>query len=94
MCIKLPYCAIRIDPCLIEEIQVLKDSGFNSISSCCGHNKYSPTVVIRDELNLCYELYTGIQLNAYNRRKKKQFNRFYKKDKEGFYYIPELNEKI
>ena len=93
MCKKLPYCAWKIDPCLIEEIRLLnQDLGFKTISSCCGHGKYEPTIIVRDELGLCYELYSEIQLNAYDRRKKKQFNRYYKKDSEGIYYIPEVEK--
>jgi hypothetical protein len=90
MCEKLSYCARKIDPCLVKEIEILNQSGFNTISSCCGHGKYNASVVVKDHLDLCYELYSGIQLNAYDRKKKKQYNKYYKKDKEGYYYIPEL----
>ncbi|KKK75097.1 hypothetical protein LCGC14_2877150 [marine sediment metagenome] len=90
MCEKLKYCNRNIDSCLIKEIEILNQSGFKTILSCCGHGKYDATVLVRDELNLVYELYTETYLRAYDPKKRKQYNRYYRKDKEGFYYIPEL----
>src|SRR3990167_606494 len=81
----------RIDPCikhLVENINWMLDTnlgdqedGWRLVASCCGHGKYPMTLVAQDEkkmtLELCSDKYIG-------RRKK-----FYKKDKQGYYYIPE-----
>ena len=53
---------------------------------CCGHGKYKKSVII-ETTNIKgevtnYELFTGKIIP----RKK----RFYKKDKQGYYYIPEV----
>ena len=90
MCKKLPYCARKIDPCLLDKIKRLRRDGFNTISSCCGHGKYRPTVVVREHDNHVYELYSGITLNAYNPKFDKRHNTYYKRDNEGYYYIPEV----
>ena len=74
-----------IDPCMKEEIKKLKEQGSRAISCCCGHGKYEKTIILR----LCkggvdggMEYFTGIFIP----RKR----RFYKKDKQGVYFIPEV----
>ena len=77
----------RIDPCLKPLLTWLKESSYYSyttVASCCGHGKYSMSIVVKEtkEGVIDYrELFTG----KYIFRKK----RFYKRDKEGYYYIPE-----
>jgi hypothetical protein len=90
MCEKLKYCATKIDPCLVDEIKSLNELGFKTISSCCGHGKYNATVLVRTPENLVYEIYSDLYLTAYNPKKKKRDNRYYKKDSEGIYHIPDL----
>ena len=79
----------RIDPCIKSFILSLQMGGFKTIGSCCGHGKYPLSVVIetrpkhRKPFNV--ELISGKVIP----RKR----RFYRKDKQGYYYIPEVLEK-
>jgi len=52
-----------------------------TLAHCCGHGKYPETIVV-DSPSGAYELNTGVKIP----RKR----RFYRKDAEGFYYIPEV----
>ncbi len=85
MCQKKHYCAREVDPCIQPLIQAINRlSQFKTLSSCCGHNIYPTTIVIKDKNGNITEFYSGIQLK-YRKR-----NRFYKKDQSGVYFIPEL----
>lgn len=78
----------RIDPCMKKAIETLNKLGIKTLSCCCGHEKYPMTIIIHVGFSkkLPQELFTGIQ---FEREK-----RFYKKDKQGYYFIPEVsNEK-
>ena len=90
MCDKLPYNNPRIDKCLASTIKEINDEGvFKSLASCCGHNKYDKTIVVKErDTGSIFEYFTKIEL------KPKKRNRYYKKDKEGFYYIPEINIQL
>ena len=78
----------RIDPCLRPLIRFLKDEGYIPVACCCGHGKYPMTIIIRigrtDHPDCSY---IEILSDRVIPRKK----RFYLKDKQGYYYIPELN---
>ncbi|MFW9872928.1 MAG: hypothetical protein ACFFG0_07490 [Candidatus Thorarchaeota archaeon] len=83
--LKQGYCNNRIDECLIKFIErINKYTPFKTLASCCGHGKYKPTIVIKDKNNTIFELFTKKILGTRKR------NRYYKKDKENYYYIPEL----
>ena len=85
MCDKLPYCNPRIDKCLIPIIKRLnKSTNLKTLASCCGHGKYNPTIAVKDKIGNLFELYSRISLPS------KKRNRYYKKDINGFYYIPEV----
>ena len=84
MCNKLPYCNPRIDKCLISILNNINKSNLKSLASCCGHGKYNTTIIVKDKLGNIFEFYSGIVLSF------KKRNRYYKKDKKGFYYILEL----
>ncbi len=73
----------RIDPCMREFIDSLRRLGIKTLSCCCGHGKYKMSVVVNFGFSklLPVEIFSGIELF----RKKK----FYKRDKQGVYYIPE-----
>ena len=89
MCNKLPYCNPRIDTCLISIINDLnKSKELRTLASCCGHGQYNPTIVVKDKAGNIFEFYSGIILSP------KKRNRYYKKDENGFYFIPELIKKI
>ena len=76
----------RIDPCMRSFMENLslafEKTDYNILACCCGHGKYPMTIVVGLGRNLRYEIVSG----KYIPRKKK----FYKKDKQGYYYIPEV----
>lgn len=86
MCKKLPYCNPRIDECLTKIISNINSSGkYRTLSSCCGHNKYPKTIIVKNILTgNVFEYFSKIELRS------KKRNRYYKKDNEGFYYVPEI----
>jgi len=56
------------------------------LACCCGHMRYPMTIVLKlGSDNTIFELFSGEVIL----RKK----RFYKKDKQGYYYIPEVLKK-
>ena len=89
MCNKLPYSNPRIDKCIRETIENINKKGrYKTLASCCGHDIYPMTIVVRDKITrIILEYYTQIQLEF------KKRNRYYKKDDDGFYFILELNIK-
>lgn len=83
MCAKLPYCNPRIDGCLKKTVKRLnKCSNFKTLACCCGHGAYSPTIIIKDKKGRVFEFFSRKELDIRNG------NRYYKKDINGFYYIP------
>lgn len=63
-----------------------KNTFFTTLGSCCGHKKYVPSIIVLNPFNnKKYEIFSGIEIP----RKKK----FYKRDKDGDYYIPEVVNK-
>lgn len=76
-----------IDPCMkpfIDNLNNLLLESMQIVACCCGHNKYPMTIVINAGGSI-YDLVSGKNIP----RKKK----FYKKDSEGFHYIPETIEE-
>lgn len=91
MCQKLPYCARRIDPCLLPIIYMINQiPNYYTLLSCCGHNsQYSKTIVVfNSQTNEVFEYYSQIILSHGLRKSRK----YYKRDINGNYYIPELIE--
>lgn len=76
----------RIDHCMKNLIRVLKDYGMKTRGCCCGHGKYPMTIIAWDK-----NLIRNVEIMSMKiiPRKKK----FYKRDKEGVYYIPEVINK-
>ena len=77
----------RIDKCMINCINTLDAMSHKShikvVACCCGHGKYPRTIVVQVKgQDIAWELLTGTIIP----RKKK----FYKRDEEGYYYIPEV----
>jgi hypothetical protein len=64
---------------LIKYLNVFSEK---PIACCCGHGKYPMTIVARLKYFGVVELLSGTSIP----RKKK----FYKRDKQGYYYIPEV----
>lgn len=54
---------------------------YKILACCCGHNKYPMSIVLGIGEDMRYDLVSG----KYIPRKQK----FYKKDKQGYYFIPE-----
>ncbi len=89
MCKKLPYRNPKKDKCLIKFIdRINKYTPFKTLASCCGHNKYNPTMIIKDKNGNVFELFTRTPIQP------KKRNRYYKSDGNGFYIIPELHPEI
>lgn len=85
MCKKLKYMNPEIDKCMRPLIRFLKSEGYKTKACCCGHNKYPMTIVVEDNRTgnrQPHELLTGIKLD--------RLVNYYKKDTEGYYYIPEV----
>jgi hypothetical protein len=80
MCKWVKSGANRIDPCMRQKIAILECLRITTLACCCGHGKYPETIVVNVP-NGIYEFNTGVKIP----RKK----RFYVRDKDGFYYIPE-----
>lgn len=87
--------AREIDPCLIEELEALKNEypkfkeKFQLIMSCCGHGKYSKTIIVKNRYSgACFEWLSGIMLSGTKRSDSRA--PFYRRDKEGHYYIPKM----
>lgn len=78
---------IRVDACMRHLINSLSMHGYRTVGCCCGHGIYPMTIVCKTQSNRFFELISGLDIP----RK----SRFYKRDSEGFYYIPEVvNDKM
>lgn len=75
-----------IDPCMKKEIKKLNKQGVITLACCCGHGKYPKTIVIKSSLN-------GMPVEKFTRQYIPRIRKFYKKDKQGVYFIPEVIEK-
>jgi len=77
------YCPSEIDNCMKNLIKFLKKKGGKElpISCCCGHKKYKTTVIMFDGKRT-WELFSNIDIP----RTKKH----YRTDKEGYYFVPEV----
>jgi hypothetical protein len=76
---------IRVDQCIAIKIIALWKNKFRTLGSCCGHGRYPKTIIITAKDGENREIYS----NKIIPRKRK----FYKKDKEGYYYIPEVKNE-
>jgi hypothetical protein len=86
----------RIDPCLREIIKFLNFK-HKTILSCCGHGKYKPSIIVKEyrkingKREICFiEIFSGKILRIKKNPLDKDHKKFYKKDKQGYYYIPEV----
>ncbi len=90
--------ARNIDPCLEKELKELKNTiprfneKFKTIMSCCGHLKYSKTLILQNRGSKCiFEWFSGIRLSGTKRGDSRE--PFYKRDPQGYYYIPEVDKE-
>ncbi len=77
----------RIDPCMRAIIKNLEYLKVRTLACCCGHKKYPMTIIV--DIGISKVMPLEIFSNMMIERKKK----FYKKDKQGHYYIPETIKK-
>ena len=85
MCKKLKGIHNRIDKCMKNFIKFLKNAcDVKVVACCCGHGKYPMTIVAKfnNDIQPYVEIVSGISIP----RKRN----FYKKDKQGYYFIPEV----
>ena len=75
---------VRTDACMKPMIYSLNQHGYDTRGCCCGHGRYPMTVVCRTKTGRHYDLISGVDIP----RKK----RYYVRDKEGYFYIPEVVE--
>lgn len=75
----------RIDPCMRRLIDWINYSNYETVSCCCGHNRYPMTIVIRFMNNGVPEFIEILSKTMIPRSR-----RFYKRDSVGYYYIPEV----
>ena len=79
----------RIDICMVNLVNFInkttKLTGFRTVSSCCGHGKYPPSLLVK---HTSYQP-EDFALEIFSRKIVKRKKKFYKKDKQGYYYIPE-----
>jgi len=77
----------RVDSCMVDTIRKINHTtDFDTLGSCCGHGKYLKTVVVKNPKGTIMEYFSGKRIP--------RIKRFYKKDKEGYYYIPEVENEI
>lgn len=72
----------RLDACMENEVMKLSEDGWSPLSCCCGHGRYHKTIVLFDGGGGAKEHFSGVKID---RRA-----RFYKRDAEGLYFIPEV----
>lgn len=85
MCKWNKYGDTRIDPCMRYLIRFLKNKDVPTFACCCGHNKYPMSIILKNVNGEFYEVFTGKIIP----RKR----RFYKRDKQKYYYISEVVKK-
>jgi hypothetical protein len=74
----------RMDKCmenLICNLNMSLKDGLKTVACCCGHGKYSMSILIQDKYGNVWDMCSN---NILNRK-----TRFYRRDEEGVYYIPE-----
>lgn len=67
---------------LIKGINKIIDSENTVKACCCGHGKYPMTIIVRDEIH-------NVNWDIISNKDIPRERNFYKKDKQGYYYIPE-----
>gem|GEM_PF-1410826 len=78
----------RIDSCIRHLMTHLNRlPNFPTVSSCCGHGVYPLTIVIKNEV-------TGEFWELLSGRRIPRKQRFYVRDRQGRYYIPEVCDPI
>jgi hypothetical protein len=58
--------------------------GYSTKACCCGHSKYSRTVIVEKK---------GKTFEFFSKKPMTRIKRFYKRDSEGVFYIPEVDQE-
>lgn len=77
---------VRVDPCIRDLLREMNDNEIQTLGSCCGHGKRSMSVVVRTPDGKIVETVSGVEIP--------RTRRFYKRDADGFYYIPEAETRL
>ena len=73
----------KIDRCMDNIITFInRNTGYETLACCCGHGIYPMSIVIQNKL-------TGFKMELFSVKVIPRKRKFYKKDKQGYYYIPE-----
>lgn len=77
----------KVDKCLSGLLCFINgNTSFRTLGSCCGHSKYPMSIVCKSPFGHVVDICSGEIIP----RKK----RFYIKDSDGYYYIPEAVKKL
>jgi hypothetical protein len=71
----------KVDECMRSLIMYLKVFGIKTCGCCCGHRKYPMTIVCN---------FDGEKKDIVSNKIIPRKKRFYVKDKQGYYFIPEV----
>lgn len=77
----------RIDKCMKHFIRNLSqgcEGNYQILSCCCGHGKYPMTIIAKGRRGDIFEMFSNIDIP--------RTRKFYKRDKQGYYYIPEIHK--
>lgn len=76
----------NIDKCMKHLVNFINEqTNFKTIMCCCGHGKYPPSLIVIGCTNRPFDIFSGVYF-------KHDQKRFYKKDKEGYYFISEVTK--
>jgi len=56
-----------------------------TVACCCGHGKYPMTIIVKHNSGDVFDLLSECDIP--------RTRNFYKRDKEGYYYIPEVSKE-
>ena len=76
---------LKVDCLMANLVRAINHTSLRTLGCCSGHGKYPLTIVVKQLNGDIIDLVSGRQIP----RKK----RFYIKDKEGLYFIPETLEE-
>lgn len=92
MCKKTNYktCNTRIDKCIKPFIDWLNNKHI-VVACCCGHGKYPMTIIVKEGIDMPIGQNNLIVFREIISQKIiPRTSRFYVRDKQGYYYIPEV----
>lgn len=72
----------KVDDCIAKEIIELNKKGTPTLASCCGHKVYKKSIIVLHKDGIT-------RIEKFSKKIIPRKKRFYKKDKQGYYYIPE-----